>query len=59
MKTEQAVYDPEFPKLKIPEPKSDPVEKILDMDEKTFRRLFNIPKADLQGSGDQEINKVD
>lgn len=59
MKTEQARFDPEFPKLKLPDTKSDPVEKILNMDEETFRRLFNIPKAESQGSGDQEINEVD
>ena len=41
MKTEQAIYDPGLPKLKFPEPKPNPVERILNMDEETFRRLIN------------------
>ena len=44
MKTEQAIYDPGLPKLKFPEPKPNPVERILNMDEETFRRLINMPK---------------
>lgn len=56
---EQARFDPELPKFKLPETKPDPVEKILNMDEETFRKLFNMPKVKSQGSGDQEINEVD
>jgi hypothetical protein len=62
MKTEQPRFDTKLPNFKFPETKTDPVEKILNMDEETFRRLFNIPKVqkvDLQGSGDEEINEVD
>jgi hypothetical protein len=61
MKTEQAIYDPGLPKLKFPEPKPDPVERILNMDEETFRRLINMPKiqkVDLQRQGDQEIATI-
>jgi hypothetical protein len=58
------LFNPELQKLKLPETKPDTVEKILNMDEETFRRLFNMQKVDLQGSGDkgsrdQEINEVD
>jgi hypothetical protein len=62
MKTEQPRHDPELPNLQLPETKIGPVEKILNMDEETFRKLFKIQKVekvDLQGSGDQEINEVD
>jgi hypothetical protein len=53
---EHAIFDagPELPKLKLSETKPDPMEKILNMDEETFRKLFNIPKVELQRSGDQE-----
>jgi hypothetical protein len=49
-----AIYDagPELPKFKLSESKPDPVEKILNMDEDTFRRLF-YREADLQ------MNEVD
>jgi len=53
---------PELPKLKLPETKPDLVEMILNMDEETFRRLFNMQKvteADLQRSGDQKMNDMD
>jgi hypothetical protein len=63
VQTERAIFDagPELPKLKLPETKPDPgpMEKILNMDEETFRRLFNIQKVELQRSGDQEMNEVD
>jgi len=52
---------PELPKLKMPETKPEPVEQILNMDEETFRRLFNMPKvteADLQRE-DKEIYEID
>ena len=56
-----AIFDagPELPKIKLPEPKPDLVERILDMDEETFRRVFKIPKvneADLQDKGIDEMD---
>jgi hypothetical protein len=60
VQAERAIFDagPELPKF---ETKPDPVETILNMDEEAFRRLFNIPKVELQRSGDQEtrMNEVD
>jgi len=60
--TEHAIFDagPELPKLKLPETKPDPVERILNMDEETFRKLFNMQKVevDLQRSGDEEMNDL-
>ena len=43
------------------DPKPDPVERILNMDEEMFRRLINMPKiqkVDLQRQGDQEIATI-
>jgi hypothetical protein len=49
---------PGLPKLKNPETEPDPIDKILNMDEETFRKLFNMPKLK-QTYEDQEINEVD
>jgi hypothetical protein len=56
VQTERAVFNEGLylPKHKLPETKPDAVESILNMDEETFRRLFNMPKVDLERSGDQE-----
>ena len=46
----------------MPEEKPDPVERILNMDEETFRRLFHISKlteADLLKTEDQDIDDMD
>jgi hypothetical protein len=46
----------------MPEEKRDPVERILNMDEETFRRLFDmtkLTKADLPITKDQEIDRMD
>jgi hypothetical protein len=66
METRQPIFDSEFSTPKFPETKPDLVERILNMDEETFRRIFNIQKVekvdkkvDLQGLGDQEIDEVD
>ena len=62
METRQPIFASDFSEPKSPETKPDRVERILNMDEETFRRLFNIQKVekvDLQGSGDQEIDEVD
>jgi hypothetical protein len=62
METRQPIFDSDFSKPKLPETKPDPMERILNMDEETFRRLFNlqkVEKVDLQGSqgsGDHEID---
>ena len=48
MKTVQPVFDPELLNLKFPEMETDSVEKILNMDEETFRKLFNIPKVEME-----------
>jgi hypothetical protein len=53
VKTERAIFDagPELLKLKLPETKPDTVERILNLDEETFRNLFNMQKVE---SEDQE-----
>ena len=53
--------DPGLPELKLPETEPELVEKILDMDEATFRKIFKKPKptADLQREGAQETNDMD
>ena len=53
---------PELPKLKMPEEKCNPVERILNIDEETFRKLFDmtkLTKADLPITEDQEIDRMD
>jgi hypothetical protein len=57
---EHSIFDagPEIPKSILPEPKHDLVEKILDMDDETFRKLF-MQKVDLQRSEDHEMNDLD
>jgi hypothetical protein len=49
---------PALPKLKNPEAKPDPIEKIINMDEETFRKLFNMPKLK-HTDEDQGVNEVD
>ncbi|KAF8814865.1 WD40 repeat-like protein [Phlegmacium glaucopus] len=56
------VADPKLPKLKLADMEADPLEAILNMDEETFRRLFNMPKlteADLQRSEAEEMDEID
>jgi hypothetical protein len=54
---------PAGPELSEPEPEPEPdwVEKILNMDEEMFRKLFDMPKVaeDVLESEAQEINKLD
>jgi|HubBroStandDraft_2_1064218.scaffolds.fasta_scaffold168588_1 hypothetical protein len=52
---------PELSKPELSEPESDLVEKILNMDEEVFRRLFNMPKVteDVLQSEDREIDELD
>lgn len=59
VRTDRAIFDagPELPKFKLPETKLDPVETILNMDEETFRKLFNMEKVVLPRN--QEINDMD
>ncbi|KAF8809394.1 hypothetical protein BYT27DRAFT_7254532 [Phlegmacium glaucopus] len=56
------VADPELLKLKLADMEVDLLEVILNMDEETFRRLFNMPKlteADLQRSEAEEMDEID
>ena len=51
METRQPIFDSDFSEPKFPETKPDRVERdrverILNMDEETFRRLFNIQKVE-------------
>ena len=52
---------PELSKPELSEPESDLVEKILNMVEEAFRRLFNMPKVteDVLQSEDREIHELD
>jgi hypothetical protein len=52
---------PELSKPELSEPESDLVEKILNMDEEVFRRLFNMPKVteDVLQSEDREMHELD
>ena len=52
---------PELSKPEASEPEPDLVEKILNMDEEMFRRLFHMPKvtAEVLESKDREINELD
>ena len=62
METRQPIFASDFSEPKSPETKPDRVERILNMDEETFRTLFNMWKVEkeyLRGSGYQETDEVD